>query len=63
MTSSFWLILLTVLAYGLVHSLLTSLTIKTKTHLLELGEQYAEYHRQTPMLIPSLVFPDSDHKS
>jgi protein-S-isoprenylcysteine O-methyltransferase Ste14 len=34
MTSSFWLILLAVLAYGLVHSILASLTVKAKTHQL-----------------------------
>jgi protein-S-isoprenylcysteine O-methyltransferase Ste14 len=34
MTSSFWLILLAVLAYGLVHSILASLTVKAKTRQL-----------------------------
>jgi protein-S-isoprenylcysteine O-methyltransferase Ste14 len=55
MTSSFWLILLTVLAYGLVHSLLASLTIKTKAAQL-IGPSVDRWYRLVFNFIAVVTF-------
>jgi protein-S-isoprenylcysteine O-methyltransferase Ste14 len=62
MTSSFWLILLAVLAYGLVHSLLASLTIKAQTRQL-IGSMTDRWYRlgfniiAVVTLLPILLLP------
>ncbi len=67
MTSSFWLILLAVLAYGLVHSLLASLTIKAQTRQLfssavdrwyRLGFNFIAVITLLPILLLPLLLSD-----
>lgn len=43
--------------------ILVGVQFEERKLLLEFGEPYAEYRRQTSMLIPGLVFPRSGHKS
>jgi protein-S-isoprenylcysteine O-methyltransferase Ste14 len=62
MTSSFWLILLAVLAYGLVHSLLASVTIKAQTRQF-IGSMTDRWYRlgfnfiAVVTLLPILLLP------
>jgi methanethiol S-methyltransferase len=67
MTSSFWLILLAVLAYGVVHSILASLTIKAKTRQLispaldrwyRLGFNFIAVVTLLPILLLPLLMSD-----
>jgi protein-S-isoprenylcysteine O-methyltransferase Ste14 len=69
MTSSFWLILLAVLAYGLIHSLLASLTIKSHLRRLigpavdrwyRLGFNFIAIVTLLPILMLPLLLPDKE---